>query len=155
MEHRDPLALQDPLVILEEMAEMVKMEISVIPVTLDPLGQVEIRAPREYKDHLETLDLLAPRGPQEKPGNLEEKGAGEFQDFEGSLDREAPRDRLVVTGSQEQRAQQERMGPRVRTVMWDLPAPTDHQDIVDQKALQDQRARLAAMDLLDHLAAMD
>lgn len=89
------------------------------------------------------------RGPQEKPGNLEEKGAGEFQDFEGSLDREAPRDRLyvavaigkaaraqanvscsdprVVTGSQEQRAQQERMGPRVRTVMWDLPAPTDHQ----------------------------
>lgn len=52
---------RDPLVILEEMAEMVKMEISVIPVTLDPLGQVEIRAPREYKDHLETLDLLAPR----------------------------------------------------------------------------------------------
>lgn len=52
---------RDPSEILDGTAEMVKTVRSVIQATLDPLVQAEIRAPKGYKDPLETLDLLAPR----------------------------------------------------------------------------------------------
>lgn len=53
--------IRDLLGILGVTAEMVRMGRPAIQVTLDPLVQQEIRAPRGYKDPLEMLDLLAPR----------------------------------------------------------------------------------------------
>lgn len=143
---RDPKDLLGPLVTQEEMAEMGKTAILVIPETRDPQEQLETKAPREYKDPLETLDPPVLLDQLERLESQEERAAGEALAPGGSKDRGGPPAHRDVTECLGPRARLGRTALQVQMAPWGLLDQMGLLVIVDQKVHQEPKEQGVHMD---------